>query len=253
MKTEPTTTIKVLGKALEVPLPQFYTHVREGIFQQWVTLDNSMGWGYKQHDQRRHLSMAELADILSCKTDDTEAITAGLFFASRQFDRNIMTCDGLRREGQNLIMFRNIDSVVNTVYGSYDETLGYKISAASTGQRFTLERLFRKYVPETKGVVTVPLKHVDKANPDLVDYLFQQAYEHLPAMVQNATISVPYDFLVEQNRNWEGHDCNVWPLSLSFTAQPTEGHYNLNEFALQGVHIGVDQWSNFNLFVKENK
>ncbi|MBU3942235.1 MAG: hypothetical protein KKF74_04960 [Nanoarchaeota archaeon] len=164
----------------------------------------------------RNIYIEELAELTRCDTYEKGKIFAefllayilekGLDLKDNSVQYGIWTNNGVRREHEDLIVFKDIDGKLEDITaGKY----GYKTKIKLEGERFNLERLFRKY-----GGENVTLKQIDKSNPDLVDYLFNQEYEKLPGIIQEAKFILPPDILKKETMEDWLRECDIWPLSL---------------------------------------
>ncbi len=215
--------INLFKKELEMVLPRFCLGIYDssnfnGLKELYLgaAIDNvnaGQSYSISNSDGYRHISTAELTELIK-HNHPTNPIFAELFLSyflyrginlkDHVWKRGIWLSDGLKREGEDLVVYKNIDGKADAVYEyNYDTTIGYKIKKESQieEKRFNLERLFRKYGKEK----ITTLKKIDKSNPDLVDYLFSQEYEELPEIIQKADFVLPPDILQKKS------ETDIWP------------------------------------------
>jgi len=228
--------VNLCGKRLNIIRPRFYLSFdkadKEGnnpLLKVWMLGGNDAVSGFVQSytgslpDNYRHISISELSELLQEEDKDYKKrkilaeifidylFERGIDLKTHRWKHGIWVSEGIRRESQDLIIFKNIDGKLEELTeAAYDTTIGHKIKEGIKldSERFNLERLFRKY-----GEQNVTLKQIDKANPDLVEYLFSKEYENLPLTIQNSNFILPPDTL---NRN-KTDEANIWPLSLDMS------------------------------------
>lgn len=239
----------LLGKDVEVYLPRFYFW-RDKDYAYFGSV-NDMISGFIDDitcdikDNFRHISMGEFVDLLKNDTKEKHVILGEsllAYFLKRGFDLKdhkpkygIYTNNGIRREGEDLIIFKNIDDrIENITESAYDTTVGYKINDNIENEKFNVERLFRKY--DEKNLT---LKEIEKSNPDLIEYLFSKEYEELPEVVQNSKFILPPDYLKlkEKDKSWCDEECNIQAIliDISSTIEPEK---SLIDNKLLRVDIG---------------
>lgn len=233
-----TAEICLFNKKLKIVLPDFCFHFSENnkayisSYNHLNPLGSLQGFVRDIEKGYRHIYIEELAELTRCDTHEKSEIFAELLLAyilEKGLDlkdnlgyHGIWTNNGLRREHEDLIVFKDIDGKVEDITEAmYDTSIGYKTKIKPEGERFNLERLFRKY-----GGENVTLKQIDKSNPDLVDYLFNQEYEKLPEIIQEAKFILPPNILKKETKEaWR--ECDIWPLSLdiALSLKPQKSAY----------------------------
>ena len=247
--------VELFGKKLRIPLPRIWSQgniTKEFYFG--FSVDNKGDPWYKVQaweKDKRHLSLAELTEIFSCKTELTEIITAGIMLSTLQsLHDGIWTSDGLRREEDQLIISKNIDHNVEDIVCSYDVTYGYHLLNDFPSQTFSLERLFRKYVSFDNSPIKVPLKDIEKSNPDIIDCLFCQEYEKLPEVIQTADFLLPPNYL-EQKKQPEWEMVNIWPVHINLKFVYYNNDLYKNSFRRKKVCINGGGICNQSILVHE--
>ena len=281
------TSVSLGSKKLEVVLPRFHFHsisVHYG-FRAYIEHGGqsftSIAKGY------RHMSLAEVVDLMKYNSEDEDnsrknwdtfsslllayLLERGIDLKRHEWRRGIYTNNGMKREGQNLIIFRNLDGKLEEICEPvYDTVIGYKIKTGVKieSRRFSLERMFRKYREKLKrefGDEAVPLKNIDKSDSDFVEYLFGQEYEDLPQMIQKAEFILPYDSLErEKGSCWQECSVSLLSLDLSFSPKPQDDRSSnfesmielieFNKLALNRLTIYPGQTcEGFHLLVREGE
>lgn len=242
-----TDKIELLGKTLEIVRPRFYFgdgfDNPEKEFWLGAAIDATGGavqeYGGIQKDYR-HIAVAEIAELMNFHENNRyrRKIFAELFLAyllekgldveEHSWQYGIFCSGGIRREGANLIIYKNIDRKLKILYNGWDMAIGYCIkeeAVTSIEQKsFGMERLFRKYDENN-----LTLKEIDKSNPDLIEYLFEQEYEKLPLYIQKAVFILPPDFLKKSTSSWEWGKSDIWPLSMDFSVGLAPDKYRVSD------------------------
>ncbi len=234
-----TATIKLLNKKVKIVLPSFSSgittcrdkdDVYAGVYVE-TTYDGLLGFmrefTYDIKDDYRHISITELAELMHCNNRQKKEIFAELFLAYllekgvdlKKHDWKIGIClsDGVRREGEDLIVFKNIDRKIECITEVNNHTIvGYKIKNGLRfeGERFSLKRVFRRY-----GGQKVTLKQINKSNPDLVKALFSQEYDNLSEVIQKSRFILPPDTFRKVSKKYGSGKCNIWPLCLDVSSE----------------------------------
>ncbi len=273
-----TATIKLLNRKVKIVLPRFslgFTKLqdKDGVCDGvYIETTNEDLFGCVREftyikDDYRHISIAELVELMDCNNEQKKEIFAQLYLAylllkgidlKDEYSRcGIYLSDGIRREGENLIIFKNIDGKLDCVTeDTYNTIVGYKIkdNTELQGERFSLKRLFRKYTGEN-----ITLKEIDKSNSDLIEYLFSREYEGLSEVIQKARFILPPDTCKKESKECGWSKCNICPLCIDISSElllkqldNTTASIDISGFKLKELTIDPYQMScGLHFLVKE--
>lgn len=165
----------------------------------------------------------------------------GINVEEHSWKRGIKTRDGIRREGKNFILFKDVDNekIENIYEATYDTVEGCKIKkgAIIENEKFNMERLFRKY--DYKEIYT--LKQLDKSNPDFVESLFGKEFEELSRSIQKAEFILPPDWTNREDKDWGWRETDIWQLSMDisidFNRKNTSSIENFENLKLRKITI----------------
>jgi hypothetical protein len=228
-----TTKVKVLNRDIEIILPRTkFVEVHDDLFTYEVYFPlspykyqtgwresrefNNTSWGTfsdgkyhnLQEDGFRHISLAELVQILSKRSDmDDEIylrIIEALIMSNGYSTRSdvgtghwgIYVDDGIRVEDGYATIFKGISGRLKWYEG---ETLGpmwnssYHLEkdCVVSNKQFCVKRLFRKKLQDELKERPLILEDIYDASPDLIEYLFEQEFSDLPESVQYMSVKFP--------------------------------------------------------------
>jgi len=261
-------TIKtnLLDKDIEVYLPRFYFKKLESYA--YFGAVNDMIGGFADDfncgikNDYRHISLGEFSDLFDYNTTEKHEILGEImlsYLLKKGFDLKdhnwmygIYTNNGIMREGEDLIVFKDIDGKMECITeNTYDTIVGYKTKNFIEKKRFNAEKLFKEC--DKKDIT---LKHIDKSTPDLIKYLFSKEYEELPQIIQNSRFTLPPDYLNLNDKVWD-KKCNIWPISIDISSkinQDSASRIDMNKILIKRTTIyPYELYGGMHLLVKEIK
>lgn len=230
-----TAEVRVLDRNIEIILPStkfvgehndlFTYHVDFPLspyrHKDSIEFNNTLGGKFEndkyhnlQENGFRHISLAELVQILSKQSDMSDETYHGIMEAlvmsngySTRSDVGtghwgIYVDDGIRVEEGYAAIFKGISgklklyeddikSGLPPLHPMWNVRYHLKKDCIVPNEQFCVKRIFRKRLQDELKERSLILKDIYDASPDLIEYLFEQEFSDLPENIQHMTVKFP--------------------------------------------------------------
>lgn len=234
--------------------PSPYETTRSREFNNMLYKGNDGKYCNLQENGFRHISMAELVQILSKRSSmdnktynrvmQALVVLNGYSVKEEEGHWGIYIDDGIRVEGEEAIVFKGLSGKLKFYKGgeyplemwgaSYHIDKGCSILS----ERFSIKRLFREKLQDEIKDRPLKVKDLYDANPDLVEYLFEQEFSDLPEDIQQMAVRFPLGSDKERE-NDEERGLFVMPMAVLYRTEMVlgdlEGTQNLSTELCQGI------------------